>query len=38
LALRACNWFRWPLAAPAHLISPRDLLLIVSGQMEVPGI
>lgn len=38
LALRKCEFFRWPLAAPAHLISPRDLLLILSAQMEVPGI
>ena len=36
LALRACNYFRWPLAAPAHLIDPRDLLLLLSGRMEVP--
>lgn len=38
LGLRKCEWFRWPLAAPAHLISPRDLLLTISGQMEIPGI
>jgi hypothetical protein len=38
LALRKCEWFRWPLAAPAHLIDPRDLLLIISGRMMVPGI
>lgn len=38
LALRACGWFEHPLATPAHLISPRDLLLIISGRMEVPGI
>jgi hypothetical protein len=36
LALRACNWFASPLAAPAHLIDPRDLLLIISGRMVVP--
>lgn len=36
LALRSCGWFASPLAAPAHLISPRDLLLIVSGRMTVP--
>lgn len=36
LALRACGWFEAPLAAPAHLISPRDLLLIISGRMTVP--
>lgn len=36
LALRACDWFAWPLAAPAHLIDPRDLLLTISGRMLVP--
>ena len=36
LELRAGGWFKWPLAAPAHLIDPRDLLLIISGRMEVP--
>ena len=36
LALRACEYFRWPLAAPAHLIDPRDLLLILSARMIVP--
>ena len=36
LALRACNYFRWPLAAPAHLIDPRDLLLVLSSRMAVP--
>lgn len=36
LALRACGWFATPLAAPAHLIDPRDLLLVISGRMYVP--
>jgi hypothetical protein len=36
LALRGCNWFQWPLAAPFHLIDPRDLLLVLSGRMEIP--
>lgn len=36
--LRACNWFKWPLAAPWHLIDPRDLLLMLSSQMAIPGI
>jgi hypothetical protein len=36
LSLRACEWFQWPLAAPAHLISPRDLLVIISGRLAVP--
>jgi hypothetical protein len=38
LGLRACDWFASPLAAPAHLISPRDLLLMLSARIEVPGI
>lgn len=38
MALRTCGWFVWPLAAPAHLIDPRDLLLMISGRMMVPGI
>lgn len=36
LALRACDYFRWPLACPAHLISPRDLFLMLSGMLEIP--
>jgi hypothetical protein len=36
LALRSCNYFQWPLAAPAHLINPRDLLLVLSARMAVP--
>lgn len=36
LALRACSWFQWPLSAPAHLIDPRDLLLMLSCRMKVP--
>lgn len=36
LALRSCGWFQWPLAAPAHLVDPRDLLLLISGRMLVP--
>ena len=36
LALRACKWFAFPLAAPAHLIDPRDLLLLLSGRMKIP--
>jgi hypothetical protein len=38
LALRKCGWLAWPVAAPAHLINPRDLLLMVSARMKVPGI
>ena len=36
LALRHCSWFASPLAAPAHLVSPRDLLLILSGRIVIP--
>lgn len=36
LALRACVWFPFPLAAPAHLIDPRDLLLLISSRIQVP--
>jgi hypothetical protein len=36
MGLRSCKWFNWPLAAPAHLIDPRDLLLLISGRMLVP--
>jgi len=36
LALRGCNWFAYPLAAPAHLIDPRDLLLMLSCRMAIP--
>jgi hypothetical protein len=40
LALRTpgCEWFRWRLAAPAHLVDPRDLLLMLSTHMQIPGI
>ena len=38
LALRKCGWFPSPLAVPAHLVSPRDLLLLISGRIAVPGI
>jgi hypothetical protein len=36
LSLRAAKWFPYPLAAPAHLIDPRDLLLMLSAQVQVP--
>lgn len=38
LALRKCGFFKYPLAAPAHLISPRDLLLMFSTRINIPGI
>lgn len=37
LALRKCLWFPYRVAAPAHLINPRDLLLMISARMEIPG-
>ena len=36
LALRGAGWFATPLAVPAHEISPRDLLLIISGRLPIP--
>ena len=36
MGLRTCGWFPYPLAAPAHLIDPRDLLLLLSSRMKVP--
>ncbi len=40
LALRApgCEWFKFRLAAPAHLVDPRDLLLMLSTHMQIPGV
>lgn len=35
LLLRAADWFRWPLAVPAHLVDPRDLLLGLSMIVEI---
>ena len=35
-ALRACEWFKYVLATPFHLIDPRDLLLLVSEVVHVP--
>jgi len=35
LALRQCGWFATPLVEPAHKITPRDLLLIISGRVDV---
>lgn len=38
LALRECEWFKWRLAAPAHLVDPRDLLLMLSTRIQIPGV
>jgi hypothetical protein len=35
LALRQCEWFATPLVEPAHKITPRDLLLIISGRVAI---
>jgi hypothetical protein len=35
-ALRAANYFPWPMTVPFHHISPRDLLLILSTHVEIP--
>jgi hypothetical protein len=36
LLLRAVNYFKWPVSVPAHLINPRDLMLILSTHVEIP--
>lgn len=36
LALRASQWFRWPLARPAHEIDPADLYLVLSAMVQIP--
>ena len=35
LGLRQCGWFAAPLCEPAHKISPRDLLLMISARIPV---
>ena len=35
LALRSCGFFGVPIAQEAHLISPRDLILILSGIVKI---
>lgn len=36
LLLRAVEWFKWPIVVPAHCLTVRDLLLILSTHIEVP--
>lgn len=36
LRTKGCEFFRWPLTAPAHLIDPRDLMLMLSSHVEIP--
>jgi hypothetical protein len=38
LALRAAGWFPYRLAAPAHLVDPRDLLLCLSTHTQIQGV
>lgn len=38
LTLRKKSFFPYRLAVPAHMISPRDLLLTISGRMQIPGV
>lgn len=35
LLLRACDYFRWPIVVPAHLVDPRDLMMILSTHVEI---
>lgn len=37
LGLRQCEWFKTPLVEGAHKVSPRDLMLVISGRMNVSG-
>lgn len=36
LRTKGCEYFRWPVTVPAHLVDPRDLLLILSTHVEIP--
>lgn len=38
LALRRKMFFPWPVAIPAHLCSPRDLLVMISARVEIKEI
>jgi hypothetical protein len=35
LRTKGCEYFQWPLVVPFHHVSPRDLLLILSGRVEI---
>lgn len=35
LALRAADYFKMPLTVPAHHITPRDLMLILSSHVQI---
>jgi hypothetical protein len=36
LRTKGCEYFRWPTVVPAHLVDPRDLMLILSTHVEIP--
>ncbi len=36
LLLRAVNYFKWPIVVPAHLVTPRDLMMMLSLFVEIP--
>lgn len=36
LRTKGCEYFPWPLTVPAHLITPRDLMLMLSAFVEIP--
>jgi hypothetical protein len=35
LLLRSVSWFRYPITVPAHLVDPRDLMMILSTHVEI---
>jgi hypothetical protein len=37
-ALEACGWFASPLATAVNHVSPRDLLLVLSGKVSLVGL
>lgn len=36
LRTKGCEVFPWPLTVPAHLVDPRDLMLMLSAFVEIP--
>lgn len=36
LRTKGCEYFRWPVTVPAHLVDPRDLMLMLSTHVEIP--
>ena len=35
LLLRKIGWFKWPITVPAHCLTPRDLLMVLSTHIEI---